>query len=85
MLFISVRTDLHSCPLLQAARLHRCTDESHIAQVLKLDMAEMVARLLSILQDEERKAALISQQGPEAQSLIDLLQAVRTTVLPLHA
>jgi hypothetical protein len=80
-----VQTDLRPYLLLQAADLHRCNDEGHITPLLKLDMAEMVARLLSILQDKERKTALVSQQGPEAQSLIDLLQAVSITALPLHA
>jgi hypothetical protein len=70
---------------MQEARLHRCNDESHIAPLLTFDMAEMVARLLSILQDKERKTELVSQQGPEAQSLIDLLQAVSITARPLRA
>ena len=56
--------------------LHACYCRGRIDRLIKLDIMGIVARVLSILYDIQRKGLLLDQRGGRAQSLLDLLQAV---------
>lgn len=56
--------------------LHACYSRSRIDKLLQLDVMGIVARVLSILYDFQRKGFFLNQRGREAQASLDLLQAV---------
>ena len=56
--------------------LHPCYCRGRIDKLIKLDIMGIVARVLSILYDIQRKGLLLNQRDGRAQSLLDLLQAV---------
>ena len=56
--------------------LHPCYCRRRIDKLIILDTMGIVARVLSILYDTQRKGLLLNQLGGRAQSSLDLLQAV---------
>jgi hypothetical protein len=48
-----------------------------LAHVLNIDAISIDALLLATLQDRAKYRQLVRRRGPEAQSLLNLLQAVR--------
>ena len=56
--------------------LHPCYCRERIDRLIKLDITGIVARILSILYDIQRRGLLLNQRDGRAQSLLDLLQAV---------
>jgi hypothetical protein len=67
------------------ARLHiatnglpcKGTDQMTLVHALQMDANTIDALLLATLQDRDKYMQLVRRQGQEAQSLLDLLQAVR--------
>ena len=54
-------------------------------QVLAMDANAIDALLLAILQDPAKYRHLVKQRGPEAQSLLNLLQAVCIFVVVIYS
>lgn len=58
------------------------TNQMTLDHVLKMDANIIDALLLATLQDRDKYMQLVKRQGQEAQSLLDLLQAVRSYCCP---
>jgi len=58
---------------------HSCDDNEELKNLLSLDIIAVCAQLLIVVKDNAEYRALVSRQGQEAQSLLNLLQAVSTS------
>jgi hypothetical protein len=56
---------------------HACDAGDNLKELLDLDILDMCARMANILNNPDRHRSFTSLKGKEAQTLLNLLQAVR--------
>jgi hypothetical protein len=67
----------------QKSLLHPCDATEYLRQLIFLDAIAVCARIAIIIKDPRQRRDFFSKRGNDAQSLLDLLQEVRTQTIYL--